>query len=180
MTNNLKKTSRITVLLLIISALTMLVAGFQVTSASRGIKVLKKYLENAEAIQPDFEKSIILYTTKTEKVFEHLMKLRPANEEDYVAFISSLENIGKQLSLDLGVKSAVEDTSGDKKDALKTLAYNISFYGTQEDLKKVISSLQDLPYFIRFDEVSYRDLDGLSQEERKEPNNAVKIKLYIK
>ena len=180
MQNNIKKISRITLLLLALSAVVIFIAGFQVTSAAREIKVLKKYLENATAVQPDFEKSIVLYTTKTEKVFSHLMQLRPANEEDYVTFISNLEDIGKRLSLDLSVKSGSEDDSKSAPGVQKTIPYSITFYGTESDLKDVITALLDLPYFIRFDAVEYRNLDVLSADEKKEPNNVLKIKLYIK
>jgi len=179
MPHSLKKTSRITLLLIFISALVIFITGFEVTAVAREIKVLKKYLENAAEVQPDFEKSIILYTTQTEKVFGRLMQLRPATEDDYVTFISNLENIGKRLSLDLKVKS-VSDGTKSAEDALKTISYNISFYGTESDLKNLVSALEELSYFIRFNEVSYRDLDGMTAEEKKEPNIMLKINLYIK
>lgn len=198
MLNKIRHTGRITLLLIMVSAVIIAVTGFGINVSSGKIKVLRKYLENAETVQPNFEKSIVLYTTKTEKVFSRLMQMRPSSEEEYVNFIANIEAIGKQLSLNVGIKSENDDkevknnkaVNGDKtgkdnevkKDnaAANTITYVISFYGTGEDLKSFVAALQDLPYFIRISEVTYRNLDNLSDAEKKEMNISLKIELFIK
>jgi hypothetical protein len=174
----------VTLALITISALTVFVTGLSVISTGREINVLEKYLENAEGAQPDFENNMLMYTTKTSKIIGQLMELRPESEEDYVAFISRVEQVGKQLALDLEIKSSKEEDKAvkGKKDEVKaeTMSYLLSFYGTQQDVLRLASELQDLPYFIRIEDLTFNNLDHLDADEKKVPNASMVIKLYVK
>ena len=177
---NLGKIRNVTFLLTALSAILIFAVGLALLSIAKDVKVLNKYMENAVMVQPNFEDSMLFYTTKTEKVFDSLMKLRPSTEEDYVTFISNVERAGKQLSLNMNIRSIREETPGSDKAAEKTISYAISFYGADRDLISLISALQELPYFVRIYEINYRNLDGMSEDEKKEANINLKIALYVK
>lgn len=174
--NSLRQICKISLLFIFISAFITVVIGFAIMNVRQEIKILQKYLISAAMVQPNFEKSLILYTSKTENIIKYLLNLRPAGKEDYVGFITKVEKIGEARSLNVEIRSIANDNSGGEK----VLSYNISFYGTERDLESFLSDFQGLSFFIKIYELRYINADKLSAGEKETPNINMKIKLYIK
>jgi hypothetical protein len=164
-----------------LAAVIIIIMGFAVMNSANDVKVMTKYLEKASSIQPNYETNIVLYTSKTEKVIESLLKIRPENQEEYVTFISEVEAAGQSLSLNLDVKAVdgVKPSHTGKNDGSQ-ISYNISFYGTDKDLLKLLSVFDDMPYYINVSSVSYDNVDNLSDDQKEVFNVRLKIDLHIK
>jgi hypothetical protein len=178
--NSLRKNGKISLLFTGLAAFVIVVIGLATMVVAKDVKIMKKYLDNASMIQPNFEDNIILYTSKTEKLINSLLSLRPKNEDEYVTFLSNLEKVGQRLSLNIDVKSLggvqIAPIGGQEK----VLYYTVSFYGGSSDLMKFVEQVEKLPYFIKVVDVNYRNLDHLSADEKKTQNIHMKLMLYIK
>lgn len=174
--NSLKRILSVTFVLIFISAFVVGFMGGAVDRANADIKKINQFLLDAEGTQPNFEKSLEVYTEETKEIIEHVLELRPESKEEYVNFIAEIESIGQVLSLDLDLQS-YEDKNGEPQ---KTLNYNVSFYGGLENLVTFLSKLEAMHYYTRIAEIDYKDPKFLEEEQEKLPNINVKIQLYIK
>jgi Tfp pilus assembly protein PilO len=160
--------------LILLSSFIVILLGASAAKINNDIKKMKVFLANAEGVQPNFEKSLEIYTQKTEETIQYLLKLRPGTKEEYVEFISRVENIGEKLSLDIDLQSIVD---GEDKN---TIGYSISFYGSFENLKNFLTELESLPYYIKIGNIEYRNPKFLDEEEKEVSNINLETQLYIK
>lgn len=173
-------TSTILVVLATVAALSM---GYSSLSINREIKEHEYFISVAKEVQPNFEDSLSLYTGDTQEIIEFLLSLRPDSEEDYITFITTLEGLGDDLSLDLDVSSveASKSLSQANTEASGVLEYDVSFYGSFKNLQSFVESLDELPYYVKVSNIKYSDPNGsVDDKNRQLPNVTVKIKLYIK
>ncbi len=178
---------RILLLSLILTALgtvTTFVMGSTSLGINNDIKNNEYFISVAKDIQPNFEDSLVLYTGETQKIIDFLLTLRPASEEEYITFLTALEDLGNKLSLHLDIKSisSVGEMEKKAKEPSKTLDYGISFYGSLKNLKSLLGGIAELPYYVKVAEMRYTDTNGDfdNGDKRKLQNVYVKIKLYVK
>lgn len=178
--DKLKRAIKVSLLLSAISSFIVFSIGWGTMKMNTDIKVLSRFLVNAENAQPNFEKSLILYTEKTKDIIVYLLQLRPGKKEEYVNFISQIEKIGQDLNLNLNLESVTTSKSEITAEGEDTIDYNMSFYGSETDVITLLRKLEQLPYFVKIDEIGYKDIKKLSDEEKKLPNVFIRIRLYIK
>jgi hypothetical protein len=156
--------------------------GFSLTQTCAENKRTIKFLEIAKDAQPNFEKSLVLYTEQTQDVIIHLLELRPDNESKYIEFISEVEKIGQDLSLNLKIDSyqSIADPKVPAASEQKTLNYQIAFFGSEKNLNQFLSKLESLTYLIKVDMIDYMDLSLVEKNENTQPNINIRIKLYTK
>lgn len=174
----LKRVLNLSAVLVFISTFVVIVLGKAAFNIHQDIKTLNQFLINAAEVQPNFEKSLTIYTENTKEVIEYLLSLRPSNNVEYITFISEVEEIGQALSLNLSLKSV--DETKTEATAEKTLAYDIYFYGNQTNLTDFLRELEQLPYFIKVNEIRYNTLEASATDEETLPNIHLRIQLYVK
>lgn len=179
--NWLKRVLMTSMVLIFLSTFTVVVLGRAVKDMHREIQALSTFLVNAETVQPNFERSLAIYTDATKEVTDYVLSLRPENETEYITFISEVEGIGQDLSLNLDLNSVQQsvDDEGDSTGS-NTLDYEVRFYGSMDNLKEFLREIEDIPYFVKVEEISYRNLSQLSEDEIGRENINLKIKLYVK
>lgn len=180
MPDKLKQSMKLSVLLISLSSAIIIIMGIGSMSINYDLTKLNMFLVHAADAQPNFEKNLIIYTEKTRDIITFLLNIRPENKEEYVQFISQIENVGNELKLNLDLESS-KNTKLDKEMELeKTLNYNIKFYGSIDDLSVFLRKIEALPYFIRIDNIKFSNPKYLSDKEKTTPNVSIKLKLYVK
>ncbi len=181
-TNFTKRILSLTFVLILISAFVVIFMGTSSANLNKEIKQLNAFVGSARNLQSNFEQSLQMYTESTQEIISYLSSLRPDSEEDFINFISAIETIEQRLGFSLNLKSLnhVSETLSVESPE-KTLDYSISFYGNLKDLNEILTELQQLPYYIRIDQINFVDLEFLTKKEEKQDGNiSLVIKLYIK
>ncbi len=177
--NSLQRILIITLSLIFISIVVVIIIGESLKNINKEIKQLENFVSKAEEIQPNFEKSLEMYTGQTKHIIEFLSELRPSNEEDVVKALSEIENIGQKLSLNIELSSLGQGLNKASTD--KTLSYDISFYGSSTDLQSFLKEMESLMYFIRIKKLEFRDTKYMDEDEiEREKNIKFNIILYTK
>jgi hypothetical protein len=144
----------------------------------------KSFIKVAKEMSPNFEESLSLYTGNTQKIVDYLLTLRPSTEEGFITFISDIEDLGQELSLNLNVKSMeAEAVKPGKKAAAQdnsTISYQIGFYGSIRDMKSFIKKLDELPYYIEVSNITYSNPAFADEEAPGSQNISLTIKLFTK
>lgn len=179
--DSLKRILKISLILTFVSAFTIFVIGFSAQSVHNEIKGLNRFLKDAANVQPNFEKSLLLYTEKTKDITEFLLKLRPQTESDFVQFISEVENIGQNLKLQLNMDSLENTMDSPDPSKFKLISYSVAFYGEFDDLIKFLYELEELNYFLKVEDVEFKNLKYVDNlDDKKDENIKLKINLFIK
>jgi hypothetical protein len=172
-TENTKRIISTTFILILISSFVLIVISASMRSVNKDIKKLDYFLSNAEGIQVNFEESLRIYTDRTKTITDYLLSLRPENEQQYIKFISDVEKLGQDLSIDLTLQSS-EQTP-------KTLSYIVSFEANYSKMKEFLDALEKLPYFIQIGEIDFTNpVFYTNSRTVADGNIKLKIKLYIK
>lgn len=175
-TNGTKRTLSLSFILTLISTFTVIFIGTALIHVNNEVKQLNAFLTNTKDIQPNFERSLQLYTESTQEIIDYLLSLRPDSEEDFIDFISDIESLEQKLNLTLNLQSNEASVAG-----TATLDYSISFYGNLTDLKDLLSELETLPYYIKIDKINFIDLAFITEKEEKQNGNiSLIIKLFIR
>jgi hypothetical protein len=175
MPSSLRRILMITLSLMIVSTAVVVAIGESTQSMYSDISQLNLFLENSEEIQPDFERSLEIYTEETKQTKDFLSKLRPYTEEELVVAISSIEAVGRKLFLNISLRSI--EAESEENDSI---GYQISFYGTKTDLQNFLKELEKLLLYIRVEEINFKEVKFLNDQELIEENTHIKIKLYTK
>lgn len=178
----IRKVLAVSFLLIFISTFAVIVFGTSAAAINIDIQEVKSFLVAEKDTQKNFQESLQLYTENTGDVIKYLLQLRPQNEAAFIDSISKIENIGQKINLTVGLQVLDNAPVKNVTDAkLKTLDFNVSFFGTVEDLKKFLKELEILPYFIRVSEISFKNPELITTNDKKQPQNVnLKINLYIK
>jgi len=181
---------KISAVLIGISAFTVVVMGISYMRTNNMNRDLQNFLQASSNIDENFEDSLSIYTEYINDVIAYLLKLRPNNETEFVAFISEVEKIGQSLSLNIKIATSEEEQparkSKNKKDKddgdSKYLTYKISFYGSMTDTTSFLSKIEAMPYFIEIENINFKNPDSLEDINRENINQNVNItiKLFIK
>lgn len=165
-------------LLILVGTFATLVLGQAVRNTHRDIKTLQAFMVSAENVQPNFERSLTVYTQETQHVIDFLISVRPDTEQEYITFIANVEEIGQELSLNIDLESREALVAADSNE--NTLDYVIQFYGSYSNLTDFLSELEALPYFIKVDQVDFSEPDFRGDSDGNVlPNISIKIKLYV-
>lgn len=175
----LKQIFILSTVFIVITTFSIIFIGYASSVTNKEIKKLKIFHSKTENIQLNFEKSLELYTEKTEDTIQFLLNLKPDSEQEVVKFISEIENIGQNLKLDLTLNS-VETPAIKGAKAESAIDYNISFKGSLLDSLSFIKQIESLPYFIKILRVNYSDTKYWEADQLEEDNIEIQIKLYIK
>lgn len=181
--NSVNRILKVCLLLIGIATFVVIVIGISLVKTQNENKRIEKFLEVGKDVHVDFEHSLIMYTEKTRDTIEYLLKLRPSSDEEVIEFISKVEQIGQENYLKITLETYGElikpkETKG--KQDTGTISYKISFFGSIDDLNKFMKEIEALPYFVRFENVSFRDLAFIEKTQDTAPNISMIIKLYIK
>lgn len=175
---SIKRVINFSLLMILLGSFSIFLVGASSLSIKADIDKGQSFIKTAEEMRPNFEDSLLLYTGNTQKIIDFLLKLRPRTEEDFIAFITSLEKVGKELSLNLEIKTV------ESKDTIKDkISYNVSFYGGLEDLKSFVKALDEIPYYVKISSIRYENptvennSDGSSI---KIPNVLIELQLFTK
>lgn len=162
------------------------IIGMSSLSIKTDISENKSFIKVAEEMRPNFEDSLLLYTGNTQKVIDFLLKLRPQTEEEFITFITTLESLGKELSLNLDIRTIDDkDQPTDKtKSKNDSITYNINFYGDIKDMQSFVTALDKIPYYVKISNIKYQNLslkDGAQDKKLNELTNiSIEIQLFIK
>lgn len=170
---------RICLTLLSLSAFTVLLIGNSMVKTHNEVKELQQFMELAQDVQPNFEKSLTLYTENTKAEMDYVQKLRPDSELDYIAFISSVEDIGQQLSLNLELSSIDASKIGPDLSGSRTLDYQVQFYGSLQNVTEFLRNIEKLDYFVKIDSLNFHTING-NAENVASPNISLIMRLYVK
>lgn len=171
----LKRAMIISATLTLISTIVVIGIGNSLLNINREIKTLNHFLTSSTNIQANFEKSLQMYTKNTQEVIDFLLSLRPDREEKYINFISTIEDIGQQLNINLDLKSLAQE-----KTKQTTLNYQINFYGSLNQLNIFLKELEKLPYFINVESIEYTNPQTLLRNEKSSSNISLKINLFTR
>lgn len=167
--------------LIFISTVIVLFVGRTVSTMHQDIAQLETFLANAADVQPNFEQSLVIYTTNTQPVIDYLLALRPASEEDYIAFIAAIEAIEQKLHIKVNLQSITQAKDVVIQAEQKTLDYKVDFYGNTDMLTAFLKELEALPYYIKVADVYYMDPSSVNTAAgQTDTNITMTIKLYIK
>lgn len=175
---SIKRVINFSLLMIILGSFSIFLVGSSSLAIKSDIDKGESFIKTAEEMRPNFEDSLLLYTGNTQKIIDFLLKLRPRTEEDFIAFITSLETVGRELSLNLEIK-----TVESKDKAKDRIAYNISFYGSLEDLKSFVKALDGIPYYVKISNLKYTNPiveDGNDDTSMKTPNVLIELQLFTK
>lgn len=179
--NAVQRTLTISFVLIFLSTVVVLFVGYTTTIMHKEIQQLEIFLSNAEDVQPNFEQSLVIYTTNTQPVIDYLLALRPTAEEDYIAFIAAIEGIEQKLQIKINLQSITKGKDTTTQAGQKTLDYKVNFYGNTEMLFAFLKELEALPYYIRVADVYYADPAAIGDSTTLTDSNITMImKLYIK
>lgn len=156
-----------------ISVFTAIIMGSSTVSVWQEITNNQSFIKVAKEMRPNFEESLSLYTGNTQKIIDYLLALRPATEEEFITFISRIEDLGQELSLNLNIKSM--DSPNES-----SIAYQVSFYGSIRDMKLFIRKLDDMPYYIEVSEIKYLNPAFVEESDEEKSSNTPNISLVIK
>jgi len=174
-----------------ISAFAAVLMGSSTITIQEEIRNNRNFIDTAKEMRPNFEDSLSLYTGDTQKVVDYLLALRPATEEEFITFISRLENLGQELSLNLSIKN-IENLGYNNGKPIKAssnmIGYHVSFYGSIRDLKSFIRSLDALPYYIEVSDIKYSNPAFQEDDEsatgqqiaNTEKNISIMLRLFTK
>ena len=137
-----KKILSVSLILIVIATVGVLTMGLAALSASREIKEHEYFVSVAKEVRPNFEDSLVFYTGDTQTIIGFLLSLRPNTEEEYITFITALEALGNDLSLNLDIRSVEIDgeDSQTSPEPSNTLDYDVNFYGSFRDLKAFVNN----------------------------------------
>lgn len=183
--NSLMGILKICCILIGISTFTAIVMGISLVNERKENQKMVRFLEVASTTGTNFEDSLAVYTEKARNITDYLLGLRPANEAGFVKFISEVEKIGQDLSLNIKIKTSEETIDPKKKTKVvepKHILYNLSFFGSYSDLMSFLIQLENMQYFIKVDNVSFENPNSMETTQQKEgsPNINIAIKLYTK
>lgn len=171
-------------LLIFMGSFTIFFVGASSLEIKNEISNDESFVKLAEEMRPDFENSLLLYTGKTQEIINFLLNLRPQKEEDFIAFITALENVGKKLSLKLEIKTLdVQEKDNTKSKDNNSISYIVNFYGSTENLHDFVNSLDELPYYIKISSIRYENPiseEGKNEKSKKLPNISMELQLFIK
>jgi len=177
---------KVNAVLIGVAAFTVVVMGISFMKTHDTNHEMRKFLEVAANIDSNFEDSLSIYTDYIENIINYLLKLRPVNETEFVAFISEVERLGQSLSLNIEIET-LEEQSPQKSKSKKeegsspTLTYRVSFFGSMVDASNFISKLESMPYFVRVEALNFKTPDYSEKNEQTiQPNVNITIKLYVK
>lgn len=174
----IKRVINFSLLMVLLGSFTIFLVGSSSLGIKSDIDKGESFIKTAEEMRPNFEDSLLLYTGNTQKIIDYLLKLRPRTEEDFISFITSLEKIGKELFINLEIKT-IED-----KDKVKDrITYNVNFYGSIDNLKAFIKALDQIPYYVKISDIKYSNPiveDGKDVNAAKIPNISIELQLFTK
>ncbi len=172
---------KISVILMFISTVTILVIGFSILGVNNDVKGLNSFLNNAANVQPNFEKSLIMYTERTSGIINYLLELRPNSEEGYVQFISDIEDLGEKLEIDINLQSLGGTKDLGEQADMDFILYEIRFLGSIQDMENFLAAIETLDYFVAVDNIEYRDLKLVLEESVSNSKNIrLILKLFVK
>lgn len=159
--------------------ITVILCGFvsnQIIKTRRDIQQAKGLFEAGEFVYLNFEENLRSYQRVHKKIIYMLGNVRPT-EEAIVPFINALENIGKTVNLEVKIRN-LETVEEETQEISNFIKYNVSAYGTEEQMTKYLEKIEELPYYLKIESISYQKS---SQDEKTElPNINLVLKLYIK
>ncbi len=173
MPENTKRILSITFILILISTFVLVVVGSSAKSVYKDIKKLDHFVSNSEGLQVNFEESLRIYTERTKVITDYLLSLRPEKEQQYIKFISDVEELGRVSGLNLNLQST-ESTP-------KALDYTLTFDAGLNKMNDFIRNLEKLPYLILIEDIDYTNpVLYTTNRGSGDGNVKIKIKLYIK
>ncbi len=169
------------ILVMIVSAFIVFVAGYSLSKIHRNNQELEQFLDLTKDIQPNFEQSLELYTENAEDAIGFVQELRPEREEDYVVFIQNVEQLAQELRVKVDLQSLGDEVKKDPSTKENVLEYRVGFYGGFSSLTRFLEGLEDLPYYIRVTSFDYQNLNYIEKnEDREVPNITLILQLYVK
>lgn len=168
---------RVTLYFVLITIVLCSFVSNQIIKTRRDIQEARGFFEAGEFVYLNFEENLRSYQRVHKKIIYMLGNVRPT-EEAIVPFINALENLGKTVDLEVKIRNLEAPEEGTTQEVSNFIKYNISSYGTEEQMTKYLEEIEKLPYYIRTESVLYQKS---SQNERSElPNINIVLKLYIK
>ncbi|MEK7146203.1 MAG: hypothetical protein AAB802_03390 [Patescibacteria group bacterium] len=159
--------------LTLISTLAIAVLSFSLNRVQQENKRITAFVNSAGELSSNFEQSLQMYTENTQEAIAFIDTIRPNNENEYIAFITELETLGQELSLDVDV----ETLSGNKD----TLQFSVEFYGSKRNLMDFLVAIEELTYYVRVDEFSLTELPTeITTSRNASPNIQLILSLYVK
>ena len=173
LTNPTKKILYVCFVIILLCSSVIIFTGFSIRELNNDVKRLENFLEDAEGLQEKFGDNLLVYTQIIETAHDHLLSLRPSTEQEYIEFISKIEELGEKLFIQLDLRSG-EPTSN-------TLNYIVSFEANLAKTKSFIEEINKMPYYVQIDSFDFTSPVVYTETRRaREGNVNISITLYIK
>lgn len=172
---------KVTLVLIAISTFIVLILGTAIKAINEENKDIKYFLGESKTVQPNFEKSLLIYTENTYKDIEYVHSLRPINESDYIKFISTIEDIGQKNSLNISLNTLDESSSNQDSSGSHFIDYKIRFYSTKDQLLSFLNDIDALNYFTKILNLEYTTYQLPDNNKSVDsPNVNLTLRLYVK
>lgn len=178
--NSLKRILAITLVLIFISTVVVVVMGESIKRIYKETNMLHTFLEDSENLQPNFEKSLEVYTGEATEIIKFLSNLRPNTEEKLVDAISSIEDAARKSGLNISLKSTESATDKEESEG-SSIDYDVSFYGSMADMQNFLTELENLSLYIKIEKIDFKETKFLNEKDfEKGKNINLNIKLHTK
>jgi len=172
---------RVCALLIFLGVFSIFFMGYANYQLHEENKIIEDFLFGADDLQPNFEKSLTMYTENTQASMDYLSMLRPEDENGYIQFISTLEILGQSQGVDLSLQILDGDVVVKDETASHYIDYKIQFYARQDQVAVFLEAVEGLPYFTRVMELHYDSFEYFdSASDTDIPNAVLTLRLYVK
>ncbi len=172
---------RICLVLTFVSAFAIFFIGHADSELRGEAKVIEKFLEAAADLQPNFEKSLTMYTENTQETMDYLELLRPEDENGYIQFISTVENLGQTQGVNLSLQILDGDIVVKDETGSHYIDYKVQFYGREDQVLSFLSEMEALPYFTRVMDIHFQSFEFIEAGKVSDvPNVTLTLRLYVK
>lgn len=180
MPSSLKRTVAISLLLTFIGTFASIAIGSAASNINNETKVLEGFLTNSQNIGANFEQSLKAYTQNTQTVIDFLLSLRPSDEKEYIKFISEVEEIGQELSLEVNLKTLKIPENPENPE--KSMLYGVKLWGTEKNMMRLLKEIEELPYMIKTKNIDFKNPEFAQNNDGqgKDGNIEITLQLYTK
>ena len=155
--NQLSKTKKTLIICIILNLIVWGGYGFVFWKIRSQNKHISTLLNEAEQdVKKDESLRLIKASLGENKDFLSHINSYFIPNEGVVGFIDTLESYGKQIGVDVTIGSvSVEPDSQNKEDFKELLRLKVEAIGSWNNLVSYLLTLENLPYSVRIDQVSY-------------------------
>jgi hypothetical protein len=172
---------RVCSLLIFLGVFSIFFVGYADYQLHEENKIVEAFLLGAGDLQPNFEKSLTMYTENTQASMDYLSMHRPEDETGYIQFISTLEILGQSQGINLTLQILDGDVVTKDETGSHYIDYKVQFYARQDQVTAFLEAVEELAYFTRVMGLHYQSFEYFDLgKDSDTPNVILTLRLYVK